>query len=197
MNWEIISSTGALISSVAAITAIVIGICQYRNTIERTDKQIAYLESEKNQKLEENRPLITIPKTFASGIKDYWQYKLELENIGVRPAYNFEVKSIVISVDNDFKNYELSDQATFSFANPIAKNTTISFFGNIYFKKYNKYYIGVSIKYLDNITFKIHKEDFYFRWEKIADKDYSSNLLYGMLEQEKNQFIKIKNRLEK
>jgi hypothetical protein len=51
MNWQIISSVGAMLSSFAAVTAIIIGFFQYKNTIERTDKQIEYLEAEKKSKI--------------------------------------------------------------------------------------------------------------------------------------------------
>lgn len=197
MNWEVISSVGSFISSIAAITAIVIGIYQYRSTIDRTDKQIAYLESEKNQKTEENRPLITIPKSYAAGIKDYWQFKLDIENIGVRPAYDMEIESTVISIDDHFENYELSDKVTYKYANPISKNTIISFIGNIYFKKYDTYFINVSIKYYDTITAKIYKDDFFFKWKNVTDKDYNKNIIYGMLADERDKFNEIKIHLKR
>jgi hypothetical protein len=191
VSWDVISSVGSITSSLAAITAIVIGYFQFSNTIDRTDQQIEYMKTEKSERLEENRPLLSILKTNSAGLKDFWQYLLQIENLGVRPAYALEIDSTVVSVSDDLKNYALSDRVTYKFVNPLAKSSSLSFIGNIYFKAYQTYFIKASIKYLDTLNNKTYAEDFYFKWQKIEDKDYDSNLLYNMIAQEKERFDEI------
>jgi hypothetical protein len=191
VSWDVISSVGSIVSSFAAITAIIIGYFQFRNTIDRTDEQIEYMKTEKSERLEENRPLLSIQTTNSAGLKDYWQYMLQIENLGVRPAYDLAIDSTVVSVSDDFKNYTLSDSVTYRFVNPLAKSSYLSFIGNIYFKSYNTYFIKASIKYTDTLTNKPYSEDFYFKWQKIEDKDYNSNLLYTMIVNEREKFDEI------
>jgi hypothetical protein len=74
--------------------------------------------------------------------------------------------------------------------NPITKNSSIDYFGNIYFREYNNYYIKISLKYLDNLTTIKYKEDFYYKWQRSNDKDYSLNILYNMVIDEKEKFNK-------
>ncbi len=191
VSWDVISSVGSITSSLAAITAIIIGYFQFKKNIDRTDEQIAYMKTEKSERLEENRPLLSIQTTNSAGLKDYWQYMLQIENLGVRPAYDLAIDSTVVSVSDDLKSYALSDSVTYKFVNPLAKSSFLSFIGNIYFKAYNTYFIKASIKYTDTLTNKPYSEDFYFKWQKIEDKDYNSNLLYTMIVDEREKFDEI------
>jgi hypothetical protein len=189
ISWDVISSAGSIISSFAAITAIIIGYFQFKNTIDRTDEQIAYMKTERNERLEENRPLISIQTTTSAPLKDFWQYALQIDNWGVRPAYDLAIDSTVISVSDDLKNYELSSDAHYKFVNPLSKS--ISYIGNIYLKAYNTYLIKASIKYTDILNNKIYAEVFYFKWQKIEDKDYNSNILYLMVSGEREKLDEI------
>jgi hypothetical protein len=189
VSWDVISSVGSITSSFAAITAIIIGYFQFKKNIDRTDEQIAYMKTEKSERLEENRPLLSIQTTTSTPLKDFWQYKLQIDNLGVRPAYDLAIDSTVISVSDDLKNYELSSDAHYKFVNPLSKS--ITYIGNIYFKAYNTYLIKASIKYTDILNNKTYAEDFYFKWQKIEDKDYNSNILYLMVSDEREKLDEI------
>jgi hypothetical protein len=189
VSWDVISSVGSITSSLAAITAIIIGYFQFKKNIDRTDEQIAYIKTERNERLEENRPLISIQTTTSNPLKDFWQYKLQIDNLGVRPAYDLAIDSTVISVSDDLKNYELSSDAHYKFVNPLSKS--ITYIGNIYLKTYNTYLIKASIKYTDILNNKTYTEDFYFKWQKIDDKDYNSNILYLIVSDEREKLDEI------
>jgi len=191
VSWDVISSVGSITSSLAAITAIIIGYFQFKKNIDRTDEQIAYIKTERNERLEENRPLLSIQTTTSAPLKNFWQYALQIDNLGVRPAYDLAIDSTVISVSDDLKNYELSSDVHYKFVNPLSKSSSISFIGNIYFKAYNTYLIKASIKYTDTLTNKTYTEDFYFKWQKIEDTDYNSNLLYLMISDERKKLDEI------
>ena len=189
VSWDVISSMGSITSSFAAITAIVIGYFQFKKNIARTDEQIEYIKTERKERLEENRPLLSIQTTTSAPLKDFWQYVLQLDNLGVRPAYDLAIDSTVISVSDDFKNYELSSDVHYKFVNPLSKS--ISYIGNIYLKAYNTYLIKASIKYTDILNNKTYAEVFYFKWQKIEDKDYNSNILYLMVSDERERLDEI------
>lgn len=191
VSWDVISSVSSITSSFAAITAIIIGYFQFRKNIDRTDEQIEYMKTEKSERLEENRPLLSIQTTASAPLKDFWQYVLQIDNLGVRPAYDLAIDSTVISVSDDLKNYELSSDAHYKFVNPVSKSSSISYIGNIYFKAYNTYLIKASIKYTDTLTNKTYADDFYYKWQKIDDKDYNSNLLYLMISEEREKLDEI------
>jgi hypothetical protein len=189
VSWDVISSVGSITSSLAAITAIVIGYSQFKKNIARTDEQIEYIKTERNERLEENRPLLSIQTTTSAPLKDFWQFVLQIDNLGVRPAYDLAIDSTVISVSDDLKNYELSSDAHYKFVNPLSKS--ISYIGNIYLKAYNTYLIKASIKYTDILNNKTYAEVFYFNWQKIEDKDYNSNILYLMVSDERERLDEI------
>jgi hypothetical protein len=147
------------------------------------------MKTEKSERLEENRPLLSIQTTTSAPLKDFRQYMLQIDNLGVRPAYDLEVESTVISVSDDLKNYESSCVANFKFVNPLSKS--FGYIGNIYFKAYETYLIKATIKYTDTLNNKTFTENFYFKWQKIDDKDYNSNLLYLMISEEKEKLDEI------
>ena len=191
VSWDVISSVGSITSSFAAITAIIIGYFQFRKNIDRTDEQISYMKTEKSERLEENRPLLSIQTTASTPLKDFWQYILQIDNVGVRPGYDLAIDSTVVSVSDDLKNYELSSEAHYKFVNPLSKSSSFSYIGNIYFKTYNTYLIKASIKYTDTLNNKTYTEDFYYKWQRIEDKDYNSNLLYLMVSDEREKLDEI------
>ena len=191
VSWDVISSVGSITSSLAAVTAIIIGYFQFKKNIERTDEQIGYIKTDSNERMEENRPLLSIQTTTSAPLKDFWQYALQIENLGVRPAYDLAIDSTVISVSDDLKSYELSSDAHYKFVNPLSKKSSFSYIGNIYFKAYHTYLIKASIKYTDTLTNKTYADDFYYKWQKIDDKDYNSNLLYLMISEEREKLDEI------
>jgi hypothetical protein len=177
-NWNAISSIGTVIASLAAIISIWIGIRQTNKSLDRSDKQIELIVQERQIRIEENRPLITINKNSVYGLKDFKQFKLIIENIGIRPANNLKINNKVLSyTDNLFK---LVDNSDFTFSNPINKNQEIEFFGNIQLVNSDTYFIVESITYTDALTNKQYTDNFYFKWTNLKDKELRDNVLYGI-----------------
>lgn len=194
-NWNAIASIGTIISSITAVVAIFIGIFQFNKSIDKTDKQIELIQQETQSRFEENKPLITINKNFVAGLKGNKQFKLVIENIGTRPAYDVYLRSIVISANSDFSDSIIAAESTFSFSNPLNKGQEIEFFGNIPLKKTIYYFIKIKIDFFDNNTKSKQalSQEFYFKWTDIKDKDYRNDVLYGVDLKDKNKIDQLIN----
>lgn len=192
-NWTTISSIGTIISSSAAIIAIILGICQFNKSIERTDKQIALLIQEREMRIEENRPFVTINKNKIYGFKDMKQYSLLIGNIGLRPAYNITLRNISIASNNDFSRTRIVADTTFSITNPLSAKQEIDYIGNLILCEYPNYYIFIKVDFIDDLTKKSFSQDFFFKWENLKDKAYKNDVLYGV---DKDIKLKILNQVE-
>jgi hypothetical protein len=185
--WNTLGAIGSFLSSLLALLALIIGIYQFRS-------QIKEMKFEREQKIKLDRPILSINDNLVFDFKGNKQIKLVIENVGVRPAYNVNIKTIVLRQDSLSSKlvYNQNDYST-NFTNPIFKEKKVNFINELPLTINAEYFIKVTLRYFEENKNIEYIEDFYFKWKHSEDKDYLQDALYGIEEIPKIQieeFIK-------
>lgn len=180
--FDLVSTLCNILSIVLSITALYIGISQFEKSLDRTDKQIDILISERNRQIDSDRPLLTVSPGKIEVYKvrpfDYppgWYYKMNISNIGTRPAHGLNVAGIVLPTGKDLKEVDSIIKSQTFYINPINKDQSIEFVGGANLKNLKTYYLKLVIEYSDKVTNRKYTEVFYYKadlHELFRDNEY-------------------------
>ena len=174
LSSSTLDAFGSVLSAVVSAFALFVGISQFRT-------QTNELKYEREQRIKFDRPILSIEKNSVYNFKEIKQIKLVIKNIGVRPAYNLEARTIILRKNDEF-SHMIYNQKDFiiSYSNPIFNEQEVNFINNLNLVKNAEYYIRVSIQYYEENRKDWYKEDFYFKWKHSEDKEYLQDALYGI-----------------
>lgn len=188
--WSNIDAFGSIFGAVVSAFALFVGIYQFM-------KQTEELKYEREQRIKLDRPILSIDKNLVYDFKRIKQVKLVIKNVGVRPAYNLQIRTIVLC-RNDKSSPLVYNQKNYSviFSNPIFNEQEVNFVNNLGLVKNAEFYIKVNLQYFEENEKGSYDESFYFKWTHTDDPDFLQSALYGIekeLSVEIDDFIKMNN----
>ncbi|MEO9022752.1 MAG: hypothetical protein ABI290_11520 [Ginsengibacter sp.] len=164
------SDVASFLSAIVSAIALIFATYQY----------VSGVKKEENNK----RPIVTTPKIKFNSDSSTG-YKVQpvpiVENFGLTPAYNFKFTSYEIEKVKKSDNYQIIDNNTFSYPNPLIP--TIQF--DLYLKPISvkdsaEYFFKLIIEYSDVNSDTNYKDSLYYKWQYLRISNINSYRFYNL-----------------